>query len=159
MFQEEGGRVNVDSSTKAAAAAEGSEEHGKRAKVKCTSGGQVQGHCRCLPFNRLAPPPQRHALAAFRLAPDLLPLRPAELSRHRRGEGGSWCCAGRLSRWRGRGFPRRLGCTFLPRSSRFCTNVHPFDELDLHKLPLLRWNPPQKHMLGFPPQGSEVSRP
>lgn len=90
MFQEEGGRVNVDSLTKAAAAAEGSEEHGKRAKVKCTSGGQVQGHCRCLPFNRLAPPPRRHALAAFRLGPDLRPLRPAELSRHRRGEGGGF---------------------------------------------------------------------
>lgn len=32
-------RVNVDSLTKAAATTEGSEEHGKRAKVKCTSGG------------------------------------------------------------------------------------------------------------------------
>lgn len=32
-------RVNADSSTKAAAAAEGREEHGKRAKVKGTSGG------------------------------------------------------------------------------------------------------------------------
>lgn len=40
---EEGGRGaqrgDVDSLTKAAAATEGSEEHGKRAKVKCTSGG------------------------------------------------------------------------------------------------------------------------
>eukprot|EP00064_Thunnus_orientalis_P019990 superscaffoldBa00005272_g20121 len=32
-------RVNADSSTKAATAAEGREEHGKRAKVKGTSGG------------------------------------------------------------------------------------------------------------------------
>lgn len=43
MLEEEGGRgaqrVNVDSLTKAAATTEGSEEHGKRAKVKCTSEG------------------------------------------------------------------------------------------------------------------------
>lgn len=32
-------RVNVDSLTKAAAATEGPEDHGKTAKVKCTSGG------------------------------------------------------------------------------------------------------------------------
>ena len=32
-------RVNADSSTKAATATEGREEHGKRAKVKGTSGG------------------------------------------------------------------------------------------------------------------------
>lgn len=32
-------KVNADSSTKAATAAEGREEHGKRAKVKGTSGG------------------------------------------------------------------------------------------------------------------------
>lgn len=37
--EREARRVNADSSTKATTTAEGREEHGKRAKVKGTSGG------------------------------------------------------------------------------------------------------------------------
>lgn len=76
MFQEGGWgwgglqRVNVDSLTKAAAAAEAQGSTGKESGSSGPQGVQVQGDCQCLPFNELAPPPHGPAsLSHIPIAP------------------------------------------------------------------------------------------